>query len=482
MECCSCFQNDKNKNLRKNTKRANRPKSQWIQDNIRGSDQIKDVSNILAHTSYISPRNDNNSQFHIATSSYDGEKSWIQVEYPYDAPLSPKFIQDSPQRKQRKQVSQKIQQNIKSPQMLKNQYHISADIINSPHFLLKQVKSVDISVITQLQTADGEKYLDYLFKERISNKPLYIKILLLEMKMLMSQMDLNLMNLQSLFNNLEILSTNFLVGSSKYMQQFDVTINNESNMNLMESELDNSHILPRFTPPISNNQHLNTLEALHSDQNTVIQHNNHLQASQNIKELSYGMESNRNLKGENQCQTTQEQSSSRPQTVILKHKLEKLKGFSLYAQMLLVGEPIKKAQTALKHPQNQTTHLDTEDRTSFNNTTANNFTALQTGGYPSNLNQPTYNNNISNLFTNSGNYPDQNQTVSMGHRYVSADEVAKIDKQECLKMNSEMMKAMIERKMRKNRSYYELRVLNEDGSDSLPPRTPLQLGQYNQER
>jgi len=36
-----------------------------------------------------------------------------------------------------------------------------------------------------------------------------------------------------------------------------------------------------------------------------------------------------------------------------------------------------------------------------------------------------------------------------------------------------MMRAMIERKMRKNRSYYELRVLNEDGSDSNPAKLPL---------
>lgn len=73
-----------------------------------------------------------------------------------------------------------------------------------------------------------------------------------------------------------------------------------------------------------------------------------------LSNLNDGMNSNRN----------RSRSKSETKTVVLRHKLEKLKGMKVYSQMLIIGEPIIKNTN---HKKNATmfTNVSTEEYLSF---------------------------------------------------------------------------------------------------------------------
>eukprot|EP00347_Sterkiella_histriomuscorum_P004386 403360658 len=554
MECCGCFQQDKS--AQKNNKKSKnqkglRPKSQWLIDpnnkDLRHSENIRDINNVLNNHSYISPRRDqsgigaggyeklynNTTHMLLASSSYDLDNSWIMEDGSPMASNNPLSNFNSKNKKNRvtsnfggldidKRSNQllpttpKFDKNSKSRN--KSQKKKNHNTVTSSTIDMTQLTMVGFNNSLVKNAAQQiDMYMSFLFKERIRNnfnkfmatsdpqfqlyKQLSVnapniytaktftylcancqkgfsKVMLVEFKMIQHK-ELTLMRIQELFNYAEcfdckcaycevncqlVLNTSFMIGDKKSMENFDIQhvieLQQISHENYdMESS---NNQATRFTPPFTGNQQniSNQLETAgmsdranynqQFDQKMSLDHSHQQNFSpNNPQSLHFQQKKHQKTNSilSNQNISNHLQISNKPSSVVLKHKIEKLKGLKIYAQVILVGEP--PLQPKSKHPHNKndqnSTHPLYDQHHGHVNQTDQSLTQLSLSHH--NVMQSQSNN--------------QTQFINLNQlKYQSPDTVTTVDKQECHRVNAQMMRAMIEKKMKRNESYYELKVKN----------------------
>lgn len=133
---------------------------------------------------------------------------------------------------------------------------------------------------------------------------------------------------------------------------------------------------------------------------------------------------------------------------VLKHKYEKLKGFKIYAQVIISGcQPLKATSNVQKK---NTTVVDTNIESDY-------FVSFK------DTNNPNHNGTI---FEGSAAGLGSNQNGGPGAlKYLTPEVLHRVEEKQCREINRDMMRAMINKKMRKNKTFYELKVLHKDSDN-----------------
>eukprot|EP00347_Sterkiella_histriomuscorum_P021438 403333975 len=285
-----------------------------------------------------------------------------------------------------------------------------------------------------------------------------------------------------------ILNSNLWVGTQDQMEQFDLMCNGD-NLHLMENEYDCQATIKEIPKTKRGvlQQKLNKNFAVANDASQIInnqqQHqqyqNNHTLSAQlseyNEKSQTDPIIHKNDIDTQSQMSQLMTQASSKTQNVLFKHKFQKLKNSSKYAQMLIVGEiPINysKFLQTNKSTMFQTNPDLTDDPTSFKEASPNEGMRNSPKIFQSQLNLKDYQQHKSQQNQMQNQYINQQQILQ---KYMPPDLLHQASRSQCKQFNKDIMRSLINAKMSKNKTYLEQRQFDEKQAN----KKQMKINNYN---
>ncbi|CDW85487.1 UNKNOWN [Stylonychia lemnae] len=256
-----------------------------------------------------------------------------------------------------------------------------------------------------------------------------------------------------------ILNASLYVGSQELMECFDI-VNSGENLNLMESEYDcasSSKLKQQHPSFINKRSHKNlTLSA---------------QLSEFMEKQSMDRIILKNdLDSQSQISNRLTQVSLKTQHLMFKHKFQKLKGSNKYAQMIIVGElPLsaaKKLQQSRVLSSSVMMNMTSQEQATIQQNPDGQRQSLKSQQDSRNKHREVDGiSRLPHVFKTHLNLKEYQKTPGY-QKYTPPDLIHQVDKMQCIQINKDVMKAMLDNKMAKNKSFLELKFIPLDHGNS----------------